>query len=89
MVYFEVIIEEVENKSRINFLFDEGLEEKYVIDLLNEFFSSEMRHYKKHVVDDFTIIKVCTTNNESLANFKIRLEDIKYRLELLNNFSLN
>jgi len=87
--YIQVIVEILEEKSRVNFIYSSNISDKYIKDFINSYFEVEMLKRQEFIVDDYVVIKFVTTNAESLLEFKNGLELLKYKIQLLNNFSLN
>jgi predicted transcriptional regulator len=89
MQYIGLVVEELKNQSRVNFVFTKGVGENIIKEFLNNYFELEMLKSQKFIVEDFIIIKFVTENFESLFEFKQNLYSIRQKIELLNNFSLN
>jgi hypothetical protein len=87
--YIQVIVEILEEKSRVNFIYSNNIADKYIKDFINSYFEVEMLKRQEFIVDDYVVIKFVTNNTESLLKFKNGLELLKYKIQLLNNFSLN
>jgi hypothetical protein len=87
--YIQVIVEILNDKSRVNFIFSNNIADKYIKDFINSYFEVEMLLSQQFVVDDYVVIKFITNNTESLLEFKNGLELLKHKIQLLNNFSLN